>query len=211
MKLYIVRHGETHENIKGIAQGHSHGRLTALGRKQAKLLAELLEVVNFNIIYSSDLRRAVDTTMYIKKFQDCKVIYTKQLRERNLGIFNGKKSELFRVYYQALVARHPHTLHRNVRPPRGESYEQLQKRAIKFLDHVYHTHRSDTVLFVTHGGIKKVLLMYLEKIPWEQFSLYTRFDNCSLSVVEFTERTRHRVTLLNHVKHLAPLTTTTKQ
>ena len=69
MKLYIVRHGETIANEKKIIQGQRPGRLTPQGRKQAEKLGQLLEVVNFDIIYCSDLTRTKDTLKKIIPWQ----------------------------------------------------------------------------------------------------------------------------------------------
>lgn len=59
--LYLVRHGQTEENIARIFQGHLPGTLTAEGIAQAKALHETLLDVPLDAIVSSDLRRCVDT------------------------------------------------------------------------------------------------------------------------------------------------------
>ena len=61
MKLYIVRHGETKYNEKKIIQGHLDIPLSDEGIRQAKKLAKRLEVINFDCIYTSDLKRAKQT------------------------------------------------------------------------------------------------------------------------------------------------------
>ena len=61
MKLIITRHGETIENVKGIAMGSLPGNLSKKGKKQAKLVAKRLKNININAIYTSDLKRAYDT------------------------------------------------------------------------------------------------------------------------------------------------------
>ena len=112
MKLYIVRHGETDHNANRIAQGHANISLNALGKKQAQLLGELLEVVNLDIVYSSDLKRAKQTTEAIMKYQQCKVVYTKKLREANYGILDGKSYDEINAYFATLLLKYPkkHTM-----------------------------------------------------------------------------------------------------
>ena len=91
MKLILTRHGETVENKEGILQGWLPGKLTEEGIKQSKLAAQRLKDVKIDIIYTSDLKRCVDTANEIKKFhKNSKFIKEKALRERNLGIFTGK-------------------------------------------------------------------------------------------------------------------------
>ena len=61
MTLYIVRHGQTEENLQRILQGHMPGTLTEKGKDEVRKAAELLskEGVKFTRIVSSDLRRAM--------------------------------------------------------------------------------------------------------------------------------------------------------
>ena len=91
MKLIIARHGETIENQKEIIQGQRLGTLSENGIEQAKKLALRLKSEKIDYIYSSDLARAKDTTKEIIKFhQNVPIEYVKELRERNLGEFEGK-------------------------------------------------------------------------------------------------------------------------
>lgn len=59
VKVYIVRHGETDENRKGIMQGQLDTQLNAAGVEQAQMAANALERVQFKKAFSSDLDRAV--------------------------------------------------------------------------------------------------------------------------------------------------------
>ena len=59
MKIYLVRHGESKANASGIHQGQKiDTSLSKNGLEQAKKIAERLKDENFEIIYSSDLRRS---------------------------------------------------------------------------------------------------------------------------------------------------------
>ncbi len=64
-RLFLVRHGETEFNIKGVMQGHVDSPLTDLGIKQAKDTAELVKEMNIDVLASSDLKRAIDTAEII--------------------------------------------------------------------------------------------------------------------------------------------------
>lgn len=199
MKLYIVRHGETTHNKKGIVQGHYDAKLSRLGIKQAKLLAQRLKVVNFDYIYSSDLSRAKRTTLEIAKYQNCPIVYTKKLRERNLGIFENKP----RIFYHAFLKDHKIEKDIKAKMPKGvESYCALQRRAINFVDKIYQKHKGQTVLLSTHGGIKKSLLMFFNKIPLENFREYSSFGNTSLSIINFHKDNKYKIELENDIKHL---------
>ena len=66
MKVYLIRHGETDWNSVRKLQGQTDIRLNDYGIELAKLTAEGLKDVDFDLIYSSPLIRAVETAEIIK-------------------------------------------------------------------------------------------------------------------------------------------------
>jgi broad specificity phosphatase PhoE len=68
MRLILTRHGETEENKLGIVQGHMQGTLSKEGIHQAEKLAERLRKEKIDAIFSSDLKRAVDTSKIILSY-----------------------------------------------------------------------------------------------------------------------------------------------
>jgi len=64
-RVYIVRHAETEENKQKIIQGHLDTILNSEGERQADLVAEALKDIPFDVAYSSNLRRAMDTAKRI--------------------------------------------------------------------------------------------------------------------------------------------------
>lgn len=198
MKLYIVRHGETEENSRGIIQGNLNSKLNRQGLKQAKLLAKRLGNVNFDYIYSSDLERAKQTALEIFKYQNCPIKYVRPLRERGFGKFCGEKvrdMEKFLkgkgvddVYYKKIAGIEP--------------LVSMQARVIEFLDKIYKKHKNQTILISTHGGVKRNVLLFFNKLPIEKFHNYPRFENTSLSIIQFHENGDHEIILENDIKHL---------
>lgn len=200
MKLYLVRHGETDNNVKKIIQGHSNSKLTKLGKKQAQLLAKRLSKVRLDYIYSSDLLRARKTTEEIAKHQNCPIKYCVALRERSMGKFSGRHRDEWRAYLEnnKLFGK----IHKRI-PGNGESIYQLQKRIVNFFEKMCKKHANQTVLFSTHGGPKKFLMMYLNGFDLDEFTKYPiTFENAGLSMVNVHIKGKHKVELENCVKHL---------
>lgn len=63
--VYIVRHGETPENVAGIIQGQKDTVLNDAGEAQSKLAADALRDVPFDMAFTSDLRRARDVRAFL--------------------------------------------------------------------------------------------------------------------------------------------------
>jgi broad specificity phosphatase PhoE len=95
MRLVLVRHAETVENVERVFQGHNPGVLSDRGRKQAEKLAERLLGAGVGFVYCSDLSRCKDTLAPFLKYKGVPVVYTEVLRERDFGVFNGRKLEEF--------------------------------------------------------------------------------------------------------------------
>ncbi len=193
MKLYLVRHGETVENVNGIIQGQSPGRLSDNGKGQVQRLAERLRHEEFDFIYCSDLARAVDTAKAIN-FYHLKVPlkFVEDLRERDFGLCEGKSC--------AEVGLRRGMKWENL-PPDAESDESLRQRCGAFLQKVYHTHPAGSVLFVSHGGTINALLDVIARRDGKEMD-FIPLHNTSITIVEFDEDTRHKIHLVNCVQHL---------
>ncbi len=159
--LYLVRHGVTQSNIEGKHIGQREEDLTEEGRHQAWDLAQLLRNERLDAIYSSPLRRAVDTAVEIARHHPTLVIVRDpRLNELNLGIFDGYTSEearrLFRDNYKS---REDDKF--GFRIPNGESYRDLMDRVKPFVDEVMQKFENDSVCVVGHQGLNRALLGWL--------------------------------------------------
>ncbi len=178
MKLIIVRHGETIQNAKGIVQGHMHGKLSKKGIAQAKELALLLKGQKIDVIFSSDLLRAVHTAKHITKYHKAPTYYTKELREINRGVFQGIKVENLK---EIINSSNVPTV--EFKPKGGESYLEVIDRLNKFYKKISKKYKNKTVLIVTHGVATKTFMSTLLKMPIEK-SHALRTKNAGMLVIE---------------------------
>lgn len=139
-KLYLVRHGETVDNVNRIMQGQTHGKLTDKGREQARELADVMAGNDIDVFVSSDLQRALDTCSIIAG--DRKVFITELLRERDWGDFTGR-------YIPDLKGLDF--------PDNVETLDAMLARAAAFLDYIRDNYPDKTVLAVGHGIINKAV------------------------------------------------------
>src|SRR3989338_7312590 len=93
MHIYLIRHGESIGNAKGIHQGQKNDfSLSALGRKQSYFLKKRFEHLKIDAIYSSDLRRAKETAEIISESKRLIPLLDKRLRERDFGLIGEEKN-----------------------------------------------------------------------------------------------------------------------
>ncbi|MDE1822938.1 MAG: histidine phosphatase family protein [Candidatus Micrarchaeota archaeon] len=180
MKVIAVRHGQSIGNVKGIIQGHTHGTLTAKGRAQARLAARRLKSFRFDVIYSSDLRRARMTAMEIVKFHRyTDTLYVKELRERSFGVLEGRMAREIAPNGTSKEFWH------RLRPLNGESHAQLRRRLAAFIRLLKKRHRNETVLFVTHGVVMQALMAISKNRPASHMKRIRTPGNAALRFLEY--------------------------
>ena len=206
-RLCLVRHGQSDGNATGRFGGHSPTPLSALGVEQAEITARTLATERINVIYSSDLYRAVQTAAPLAELLDLPIIETSAFRERKVGVLEGKTFDESRVEYPkdyyALINRNIHHV-----ITEGESYRQLLKRATKALHEVLRTHQGENIVIFSHTGAICYLTLYLigainrktKTTPW----LIT--SNCGINRFEIRSRNNIRVLALNDTRHLSNIT-----
>ncbi len=150
---YFV-HGTTIDNEKGISTGQAQGELSKLGIKQSKELKDELKGKKFDVVFSSDLKRAVDSAKIV--FGD-KVVQNKRLRECNYGDLNQAPEE--KVKYEE---------HIDTPFPRGESLKDVEKRIRKFLDEVKKKYGGKNIAIISHKAPQLALEVLLNGKTWEQ-------------------------------------------
>lgn len=180
MKLYLVRHGQTIENVKKITMGQRHGRLTTVGIRQAQLLGEQLKNFEFDVIYSSDLKRASATLKEIKRhFPKTPITYNKNLRETKLGELEGKRWDKISMEDIAgdFITK---------KAKGGESLQDLKRRVNKFINLIKKKHVNDQVLIVAHAGTIKMFLSILQGVSVKKIFESTDLENASICEIEVT-------------------------
>jgi probable phosphoglycerate mutase len=160
-RLILIRHGETEWNVAGRMQGHLDSPLTPSGEEQARAVGERLRSEEFHALYCSDLLRARQTAAHIPSHTEA--MLDARLRERHLGIFQGLTAEeAQRMYpdeFQQFRTRAPDHM-----VPGGESRRQVQRRVIAALLQLAQTHRTQTTLVVTHGGVLDVVYRFVRSL-----------------------------------------------
>lgn len=194
MKLILVRHGETFANEKGIACGWYNSRLNKVGLEQAKKLASRLYKEKIDIIFCSDLIRCRQTIKpYLEKIKK-EIHYTKLLRERHYGIFDGKPLIRMVEWFK----NNPE------KEPKGyESKEKFMGRMSKFISENFHNLKGKTVLIITHGRAKRMLLeILLANSDKDKERIKEKVHNTGLSIIDLSDNQNPILELLNCNKHL---------
>lgn len=198
-KLLLVRHGTTELNAAHMFQGFSDIELSDVGRQQAEKLRDRLAAEKIDVVYSSDLRRAVLTARTIASKHQLDVITCPELREINYGkVEQMTFDEIKRLFPSVADMCIDWSL--QLEFPGGENISDLQRRVDRFRERLGQDKPEQTMLVVAHGGPLRILICSLLGLGvqhWRQINI----DLASLSIVH-TYPDIAILTLLNDTSHL---------
>jgi len=202
--LYLVRHGETEHNRRGVIQGGGvDSELNAAGRSQSRALADRLASVTVDALYASTLRRAKQTAdILAQPHEPLSRTYLRDLSEMDWGVFEGEPPSEERDEAMGTLksAWQEGAYDRTV--DGGESIRDVQERAQRAIRHILARDAGRTVLVVTHGRYLRVLLAtVLDDYGLEHMQELGHSNTCVNRVV--VDDGRARAELQNCTAHLA--------
>lgn len=165
-RIVLVRHVEPNPAVRGRCYGALDVGLSPEGRRRARALAQALEGLALQAVYTSPLRRALETALPLAAARGLSPVVDEDLRELDFGELEG-------MTYEEIAARHPKLYAAwmgrptEVRFPGGESYAELRRRVSRALPELRARHAGDEIAVVAHGGVNRVVLAEALALPPE--------------------------------------------
>lgn len=201
--LYFARHGETEDNARLIFQGQGGRGLNALGRGQARRLAERMRKAKVTTIVASDLERAVETARIVGDACAIEPLLDPDLREVDLGRWTGKSHDEVREHYPEEWTTRSTSL--ELRRGGGETYAELAIRIERAVVRIVAMGAPDPILVVSHGGSIKSYVAKILGVGSEGLGVLGGVGNAGLTVIERDDRGRTRLHAWNDTSHLEGL------
>ena len=156
-RICVVRHGETDWNIAGILQGWLDVELNERGREQAREMAATFAAWGFTRVYTSPLRRSLETAEIIAaQLRLPAPTPHAGLKERNFGDVQGiPKAELAEqnpLLFQQILKRNPACSF-----TQGEEMEEFARRVLDAVMDIAGNNRGERILVITHGWTMDVV------------------------------------------------------
>ena len=163
IRIYVARHGETTWNAEGKIQGRSDPELSPKGEIQSLALLERLKDRPLSAIYTSTLRRSIQTAEPIARHLGLSIEKRPELDEIAFGIFEGKQfsdvtGELREEWERFKQDRLTYHI-----PGGAENYTDVANRLKPFSKEILQEHQGQEILIVAHRGANRMLVgMLLE-------------------------------------------------
>jgi len=181
--FYLLRHGETEWNAQNRFCGRTDVPLSEAGRRQAKSLAERLKPLPFEALYSSPLKRALETARLISESVGLQPVPDQRLVELDYGRWEGKTlAEIMENDPKTYCAWDTDPAH--VAPPGGESGLEAQQRAVSFLDFLAAQHPQGHVLVALHKTVCRLAICHVLGMSASEYRRRLILNNAALSIIQ---------------------------
>jgi broad specificity phosphatase PhoE len=154
---YFV-HGTTTDNEDNVSSGWFDAELATLGINQSIVLKEQIKDKKFDIVFCSDLKRAVDSA-HLTFEGEVPIMEDARLRECNYGIYNAWPSEIVEPLQEAAITE---------KFIEGESYEDVKERVGEFLNFLKENYDGKKVAIVAHKAPQLALDVLIKKMTWQE-------------------------------------------
>ena len=171
-ELILIRHGESQWNLENRFTGWVDIDLSPKGREEARAAGEMIKGTRVDIIFTSVLKRAINTAALVCEAAELKnipVVRDEALNERHYGDLQGlNKAETAEKFgaAQVLIWRRSY----DVRPPNGESLKDTAARVLPYYEAniLPEIAKGKNVLVVAHGNSLRALIMKLDALDEKQ-------------------------------------------
>lgn len=199
IRLYLTRHGQTQSNLNKVMQGWHNSELTEKGKNQAKKLHKRIKHIKFEEVYTSPIKRAMDTAKIVSGREDVKPL--ENLKEIGLGVWEGKTQEeiqkengkLFNDFWE-----NPHFF----KIEKGESFHEVKERARKALNEIISKHDEGNILIVAHAAILNVIMLLFNKKDLSLVWQPPVQQNTALNIIDVYDSGDYKVLLEGCTYHL---------
>ena len=178
MKIYVIRHGESENNLNEKWTGWYDTPLTEKGMKDAEAAGEILRGVTFDKVYASDLSRAINTAKIA--IPGCEYETSQKLREINVGSLENQPNNVINDEELAHVFVHGYEKFG------GESNDHFFARVKGFAEALESSGYENIAVF-THAGWLRRMLNFVMGLSLPRKNVVC--NNCTVGIFEYANGT----------------------
>ncbi len=197
MDLFLIRHGQSEADLLNVHEGRADFPLTELGTRQAFAMAEWMAgEYTLDRIYSSTLKRAMQTASYLAEACGLDPVFETDLMERDNGLLAGMDYKEAELLYPQAAALPIHRALYNMEPLLNFRC-RAERELSKILEE---THGLKAIAIVSHGGMINRLCHCLLRLPLESDAVF-HTDDTGIHGWRVTE-SRRSILFSNRTNHL---------
>lgn len=185
-RLIFVRHAEAEGNKIRRFHGWTDSQITERGHRQAQRVAQRLSGMSVDVIYSSSLKRTMQTASYIAEVKKLPITGSDRLKEINGGDWEDQMwTELEERWPEAYDTwdnkPHAHQM------PNGESMEEFQRRLLEEVMFIIGRNEGKNICIVTHGTAIRAMLCHFRACTLEEMINVAWCDNTAVTIIDYED------------------------
>lgn len=185
-RLIFVRHAEAEGNKIRRFHGWTDSDLTERGHLQAQRVADRLKDVDIDVLYSSSLKRTLQTAGYISVAKGLPIVRTDKLKEINGGDWEDSTWEELQERWPEAYDTWDNRPHEH-KMPNGESMEEFQERLVKEVMAIIHANTGRNICIVTHGTAIRALICHFRACTLKEMVNVAWCDNTAITILDYEE------------------------
>lgn len=157
IRLGLIRHARTPWNLEKKIQGSTDIPLSPEGKREAARWGELLTSEPFDVILSSPLIRARETSRLLSDQMGIPLFFDTDLREQDFGDWEGRRiTDIRKKDPKAIEFQESRGW--EFCPPEGESRTRVLERVSKAFEKAAKAFENQYILVVTHQSVMKIVI-----------------------------------------------------
>ena len=197
-RVIFIRPGETDWNRDLRFQGQVAVPLNEHGIRQAQRLANFIRNIGLSVLYTSDLKRAVQTAELLADKLGFVPVVDARLRERNIGNWQGLTQKEMEGWYPAEYQQF------RADPdgycvPQGESRMEVRKRMLTAFTDMLKQDKGETIAVISHStAINALLAEIIHTVVFGSLDV----SNTSVTTIKRDDDGKWQLVTADDVTHL---------
>lgn len=193
--IYLLRHGEIESAGEKRFIGIKDVSLSMNGIYQAEMLQHFFNNIYIDKIYCSSLTRTIQTAKIINENRDIQLVKEDNLREINMGIWEGKT-------FEEIKTKFPHEFERRIKeidtfkPAGGESFIECRERAVSVFKRIS-GESFESIIITAHAGINRSIISDILGIPINNIFKFKQDYGCINKIT--IDKSAEKIDYINYV------------
>lgn len=200
--VYLIRHGSTEWTEEDRFSGISDIPLSTTGLHQAQMLSQSIfrSSIQIESIYSSPLKRCIETANAISNCYNISSQILNEFRELDYGVWEGlSRREIISDYYNDFQAWQENPFLNS--PTGGESGKEVIKRVLPIFKGLMQKHKGQAFVIVAHKALNRLILCWALGIPYENYRKKLVQHPACINVLKITDDENISLIKLNDTSH----------
>lgn len=193
--IFLIRHGESHQNIDDVLSGITDVPLSNKGKQQCAILAQYFENIQVDKVFATPLQRAKESAEIIFPKHKSSIEILESLIEFNYGDYEGYKRSDYenssdRIIQQWITSPSDLTF------PGGDNIQAHAHRSLSSITDLAREYEGKVIACISHRTTIRLILAQIIGLHLDNFRSLP-CSNCGISEITINDKGEWQLHSLN--------------